>query len=64
MGTWFLERDLTPRYGYMYVQYILHDIILTNRGTNREGCGGLGEQIPFQGLDPHSILLKAKQLMK
>jgi hypothetical protein len=22
------------------------------------------EQIPFQGLDPHSILLKAKQLMK
>lgn len=50
MGTWLLERDLTPRYGYM--------------GTNREGCGGLSEQIPFQGLDPHSILLKAKQLIK
>jgi hypothetical protein len=34
------------------------------RGTNKEGCGGLGEQIPYQGLDPGSILIKAKQLMK
>ncbi|GFZ52295.1 hypothetical protein JCM24511_10068 [Saitozyma sp. JCM 24511] len=49
-GTWLLERDLHPRYGYM--------------GTNKEGCGGLGEQIPYQGLDPGSILVKAKQLMK
>lgn len=50
MGTWLLERSLTPRYGYM--------------GTNREGCGGLGEQIPHQGLDSGSIVVKAKQLMK
>ncbi|ORX36956.1 putative transketolase [Kockovaella imperatae] len=49
-GTWLLERDLHPRYGYM--------------GTNKEGCGGLGEQIPYQGLAPGDILLKAKQLMK
>ncbi|KAG6849285.1 hypothetical protein H0H93_009766 [Arthromyces matolae] len=37
-GTWLLERRLTPKYGYM--------------GSTREGCGGLWEQIPFQGLDP------------
>lgn len=37
-GTWLLERQLTPRYGYM--------------GTVKEGCGGLGEQIPYQGLGP------------
>jgi len=50
LGTWLLERDLHPRYGYM--------------GTNKEGCGGLGEQIPYQGLDPGSIVVKAKQLIK
>lgn len=38
MGTWLLERQLTPKYGYM--------------GTNKEGCGGLSEQIYHQGLDP------------
>ncbi|CAK5268674.1 unnamed protein product [Mycena citricolor] len=38
MGTWLLERSLTPKYGYM--------------GTTREGSGGLWEQIPHQGLDP------------
>jgi len=47
-GTWLLERGLTPRYGYM--------------GTNKEGCGGLTEQIPHQGLDPQSIILKIRQL--
>jgi len=40
MGTWFLERGLTPKYGYM--------------GTTKEGCGGLAEQIYHQGLDPES----------
>ncbi|WRT66080.1 uncharacterized protein IL334_003033 [Kwoniella shivajii] len=49
-GTWLLERDLRPRYGYL--------------GTNREGCGGLGEQIPHQGLDSAAIALKVKQLIK
>ncbi|KZT27199.1 Thiamin diphosphate-binding protein [Neolentinus lepideus HHB14362 ss-1] len=48
MGTWLLERQLTPKYGYM--------------GTVKEGCGGLQEQIPFQGLDPQSIIVKIHQL--
>ncbi|KAF8622849.1 hypothetical protein AX15_006694 [Amanita polypyramis BW_CC] len=47
-GTWLLERNLTPKYGYM--------------GTVKEGCGGLWEQIPYQGLDPKSIAAKIKQL--
>ncbi|TFY82747.1 hypothetical protein EWM64_g1275 [Hericium alpestre] len=47
-GTWLLERQLTPKFGYM--------------GTIKEGCGGLQEQIPFQGLDPQSIIVKIKQL--
>ncbi|KAI9566900.1 hypothetical protein HD554DRAFT_2273095 [Boletus coccyginus] len=47
-GTWLLERGLTPRYSYM--------------GTVKEGCGGLSEQIPYQGLDPQSIIVKIKQL--
>ncbi|KAH9917024.1 thiamine diphosphate-binding protein [Fomitopsis serialis] len=47
-GTWLLERQLTPKYGYM--------------GANKEGCGGLTEQIPHQGLDPQSIILKIRQL--
>ncbi|KIM39362.1 hypothetical protein M413DRAFT_447293 [Hebeloma cylindrosporum] len=47
-GTWLLERQLTPRFGYM--------------GATKEGCGGLWEQIAFQNLDPQSIILKIKQL--
>lgn len=47
-GTYLLERQLTPKYGYM--------------GATKEGCGGLWEQIPFQNLDPQSIVLKIKQL--
>lgn len=47
-GTWLLERQLTPRFGYM--------------GATKEGCGGLWEQITFQNLDPQSIILKIKQL--
>lgn len=48
MGTWLLERGLTPKYGYM--------------GTNKEGCGGLSAQIFHQGLDPASIIRKVKVL--
>jgi len=48
MGTWLIERQLTPKYGYM--------------GTVKEGCGGLSEQIPYQNLDPQSIIMKIKQL--
>ncbi|KAJ7116559.1 thiamine diphosphate-binding protein [Mycena epipterygia] len=47
-GTWLLERQLTPKYGYM--------------GTTREGSGGLWEQIPHQSLDPQAIVLKIHQL--
>ncbi|TFK73252.1 transketolase [Pluteus cervinus] len=47
-GTWLLERGLTPKYAYL--------------GTSKEGCGGLWEQIPYQGLDPRSIAIKIKQL--
>ncbi|KAF9647892.1 thiamine diphosphate-binding protein [Thelephora ganbajun] len=47
-GTWLLERGLTPKYAYI--------------GTHKEGCGGLHEQVPFQGLDPQSIIAKVKQL--
>jgi len=48
LGTWLLERGLTPKYGYM--------------GTVKEGCGGLGEQIYHQGLDPESVIQKIAQL--
>ncbi|KAG1737144.1 thiamine diphosphate-binding protein [Suillus paluster] len=48
MGTWLIERQLTPKYGYM--------------GTTKEGCGGLSEQIPHQNLDPQAIIMKIKQL--
>jgi hypothetical protein len=37
-GTWLLERGLTPKYAYL--------------GAVKEGCGGLTEQIPYQGLAP------------
>ncbi|PFH48463.1 hypothetical protein AMATHDRAFT_5765 [Amanita thiersii Skay4041] len=44
-GTWLLERQLTPKYAYM--------------GTTKEGCGGLWEQIPYQGLDPQCGLFSS-----
>ncbi|EIN03949.1 Thiamin diphosphate-binding protein [Punctularia strigosozonata HHB-11173 SS5] len=47
-GTWLLERQLTPKYGYI--------------GAVKEGCGGLQEQIPYQGLDPQSIIVKIMAL--
>ncbi len=48
-GTWLLERGLTPRYAHL--------------GTNKEGCGGLWEQYPYQGLDPESIIAAVEKLM-
>ncbi|EEB94133.1 hypothetical protein MPER_07102 [Moniliophthora perniciosa FA553] len=47
-GTWLIERQLTPKYGYM--------------GTTKEGSGGLWEQIPHQNLDPQAIIVKIKAL--
>lgn len=48
MGTWLLERQLTPKYKYV--------------GTTKEGCGGLSEQIFHQGLDPQSVVKAIRSL--
>ena len=48
-GTWLLERGLTPKYAHL--------------GTHKEGCGGLWEQFPHQGLDPAGIMSKVKALI-
>ncbi|MBL1203509.1 MAG: transketolase C-terminal domain-containing protein [Nostoc sp. ZfuVER08] len=49
-GSWLLERGLTPKYAYL--------------GTHKEGCGGLWEQFPHQGIDPVSIINKVKNLVE
>ena len=49
MGSWLLERGLTPKYGYI--------------GTHIEGGGGLWEQFPHQGIDSTGIVAKAKELL-
>jgi transketolase len=47
-GTWLLERGLTPKYDVMAV--------------TKPGGGGIPEHIPYQNLDPASILAKIKTL--
>lgn len=47
-GTWLLERGYAPRFAAM--------------GVSKAGKGGLSEHIPYQGLDPDSILAKIRQL--
>ena len=47
-GSWLLERGLTPKFAYL--------------GTHKEGCGGLWEQFPHQGIDPVGIMAKVKEL--
>ncbi|MGF1936956.1 MAG: transketolase C-terminal domain-containing protein [Nostoc sp. ChiQUE02] len=49
-GSWLLERGFTPKYAHL--------------GTHKEGCGGLWEQFPHQGIDPVSIINKVKDLVK
>ncbi|MEH1967857.1 transketolase C-terminal domain-containing protein [Nostoc sp.] len=49
-GSWLLERGFTPKYAHL--------------GTHKEGCGGLWEQFPHQGIDPVSIMNKVKDLVK
>jgi transketolase len=49
-GSWLLERGLTPKYAHL--------------GTHKEGCGGLWEQFPHQGIDPVGIIAKVKNLLK
>jgi transketolase len=50
MGSWLLERGYTPKYAYL--------------GTHEEGCGGLWEQFPHQGIDPVGISNKVKELTR
>ncbi len=49
LGSWLLERGLTPKYAYL--------------GTHEEGCGGLWEQFPHQGIDPVGIMATVKKLV-
>jgi len=49
-GSWLLERGYTPKFAYL--------------GTHEEGCGGLWEQFPHQGIDPDGIMAKVKELVK
>ncbi len=48
-GSWLLERGYTPKFAYL--------------GTHEEGCGGLWEQFPHQGIDPTGIMAKVKALI-
>ncbi|MGL5080217.1 MAG: transketolase C-terminal domain-containing protein [Microcoleaceae cyanobacterium] len=48
-GSWLLERGYTPKYAYL--------------GTHKEGCGGLWEQYPYQGIDPVGMMNKVKSLI-
>ena len=48
-GSWLLDRGLTPKFGYL--------------ATHKEGCGGLWEQFPHQGIDPVGIMSKVKELV-
>lgn len=48
-GSWLLERGLTPKFAHL--------------GIHKEGCGGLWEQFPHQGIDPEGIMKKVKELV-
>jgi transketolase len=48
-GSWLLERGYTPKFAHL--------------GTHEEGCGGLWEQYPHQGIDPDGIMAKVKELI-
>ncbi len=48
-GTWLLERGYHAKYAHL--------------GSAKEGHGGLGEQIPYQGLDTNNIQNKIKELV-
>lgn len=48
-GSWLLERGYTPKFAYL--------------GTHEEGCGGLWEQYPHQGIDPVGMINKVKSLI-
>ncbi|MDE5093455.1 MAG: transketolase [Trichodesmium sp. St11_bin5] len=49
-GSWLLERGMSPKFAYI--------------ATHKEGCGGLWEQFPHQGIGPEGIMSKVKELVK
>ncbi len=49
-GSWLLERGFAPKFAHL--------------GTHKEGCGGLWEQFPHQGIDPQGIMAKVKAMLK
>ncbi len=48
-GTWLLERGFSPKFAHL--------------GTHKEGCGGLWEQFPHQGIDPAGIIAQVKSMV-
>ncbi|MCJ7755243.1 MAG: hypothetical protein MUP13_11825, partial [Thermoanaerobaculales bacterium] len=49
-GTWLLQRGFSPRYDHL--------------GTNREGSGGLWQQMGHQGLDSEQLEAKIRDLVR
>jgi transketolase C-terminal domain/subunit len=49
-GSWLLERGFSPKYAYM--------------GTHQEGCSGIWEQLPHQGIDTIGIMNKVEEMLK
>nr|WP_246199281.1 transketolase C-terminal domain-containing protein [Sodalinema gerasimenkoae] len=49
-GSWLLERGFSPKFAFL--------------GTHEEGCGGLWEQFPHQGIDSDGIVAKVKELAR
>ena len=49
-GSWLLERGFSPKYAYM--------------GTHQEGCSGIWEQLPHQGIDTIGIMNKVDEMLK
>lgn len=48
-GSWLLERGYAPKFNYI--------------ATHKEGCGGLWEQFPHQGIDPTGIMATVKGMI-
>ncbi|MBE0582797.1 MAG: transketolase, partial [Desulfofustis sp.] len=48
-GSWLLEHGYSPKYAHL--------------GTTREGRGGLGEQVRYQGCDPAAIRRKVEEFL-
>jgi transketolase C-terminal domain/subunit len=49
-GTWLLQRGFHPRYDHV--------------GTHREGCGGLWQQMGYQGIDSEQLQAKIREMLQ